>query len=681
MTPQERAARQRRSNGGGLLDFGMGVGNVAKGTWDNMNTLQKVGMAPIPVVSDIAGLLGDVQMMYEQPEERTLANAAFAALGALPFVPSVAGITTWHGSPHKWDKVDLDKVGTGEGAQAYGHGFYSAQNKNVAEDYKAMTPAADIRRSFLKELPEDADFDDLEELLSSGHFNANQESVIKALQEDDWLGFDYPSQAISAAYTDIDNYNPSPALKSAVNNSGNMYKLDIDDKSIDTMLDWDKPLSEQSSKLQDLALESGVDVSKTGGEFYRQIAFGNKPTMAASRGQKAASGLLNDAGIKGIKYLDGNSRGANKGTSNYVNFDANDVNVVSRNGDPIPDDGLLGGYSRTNKPTDVFENETRISNAGNTGNIDIAESQWSPTKYGITNFLVDEGSRGKGIGGGLLDEAIADYGDELSGAFSSKESLAAAYNRGFRGLGSNSDLDLQGLEKVRQADSSVTMKYSGKNGDPIPDEGLLGIKPEKGPDSFSGSGLLGRSDDADTFDYPPAENAGKTQIAGTKPTYEKAAKILDESAPKGKSIDYGAGLGVGAGAIQYDTFEPFPKAGFKPNFTSPEKIPSDTYSRLTNLNVLNVVPKEARDSIVKDIGRVLKPKGQAIITTRGADVMKAKGKAGPEPTSIITTIGTYQKGFKRGELVEYLQETLGNGFDVEPLGLGPAGAKITKKGN
>lgn len=216
---------------------------------------------------------------------------------------------------------------------------------------------------------------------------------------------------------------------------------------------------------------------------------------------------------------------------------------------------------------------------------------------------------------------------------------------------------------------------------PIPDEGLLGIKPEKGPDSFSGNGLLGRSDDADTFDYPPAENAGKTQIAGTKPTYEKAAKILDESAPKGKSIDYGAGLGVGAGAIKYDTFEPFPKAGFKPNFTSPEKIPSDTYSRLTNLNVLNVVPKEARDSIVKDIGRVLKPKGQAIITTRGADVMNAKGKAGPEPTSIITTIGTYQKGFKRGELVEYLKETLGNGFDVEPLGLGPAGAKITKKGN
>ena len=81
------------------MDFGMGVGNVAKGAWDNMNTLQKVGVAPIPVVSDIAGLLGDAQMMYEQPEERTLANAGFAALGALPFVP--AGLGTIGGKAAK----------------------------------------------------------------------------------------------------------------------------------------------------------------------------------------------------------------------------------------------------------------------------------------------------------------------------------------------------------------------------------------------------------------------------------------------------------------------------------------------------------------------------------------------------------------------------------------------------
>jgi len=44
--------------------------------------------------------------------------------GPLGFAP--AGITAWHGSPHKFDKFDSSKIGTGEGAQAYGHGLYLA---------------------------------------------------------------------------------------------------------------------------------------------------------------------------------------------------------------------------------------------------------------------------------------------------------------------------------------------------------------------------------------------------------------------------------------------------------------------------------------------------------------------------------------------------------------------------
>jgi len=90
MTPAERAARQRRANAGGLLDWGMGVGNVAKGAWDNMNTLQKASMAPVPIASDIAGVLGDIQMYNEQPETRGLLNYGMTALSILPGIPSVA---------------------------------------------------------------------------------------------------------------------------------------------------------------------------------------------------------------------------------------------------------------------------------------------------------------------------------------------------------------------------------------------------------------------------------------------------------------------------------------------------------------------------------------------------------------------------------------------------------------
>ena len=40
----------------------------------------------------------------------------------------VQGIRAYHGSPHDFDKFDLSKIGTGEGAQAYGHGLYFAEN-------------------------------------------------------------------------------------------------------------------------------------------------------------------------------------------------------------------------------------------------------------------------------------------------------------------------------------------------------------------------------------------------------------------------------------------------------------------------------------------------------------------------------------------------------------------------
>jgi len=46
-------------------------------------------------------------------------------------------VTAWHGSPFNFDKFDLTKLGTGEGAQAYGHGMYFAGSQKVADWYKS----------------------------------------------------------------------------------------------------------------------------------------------------------------------------------------------------------------------------------------------------------------------------------------------------------------------------------------------------------------------------------------------------------------------------------------------------------------------------------------------------------------------------------------------------------------
>ena len=75
------------------------------------------------------------------------------------------GIKAYHGSPHSFDQFSMDKIGTGEGAQAYGHGLYFAENEGVATGYRnqlsspdgfAVTATPDAHRAHLSTLQETA---------------------------------------------------------------------------------------------------------------------------------------------------------------------------------------------------------------------------------------------------------------------------------------------------------------------------------------------------------------------------------------------------------------------------------------------------------------------------------------------------------------------------------------------
>ena len=58
---------------------------------------------------------------------------------------------------------------------------------------------------------------------------------------------------------------------------------------------------------------------------------------------------------------------------------------------------------------------------------------------------------------------------------------------------------------------------------------------------------------------PPPENSQATQRKGTLPTYVKAKDFLDGLKEGGTTLDYGAGLGLGAEAMGADSFEPNPR--------------------------------------------------------------------------------------------------------------------------
>lgn len=184
-------------------------------------------------------------------------------------------------------------------------------------------------------------------------------------------------------------------------------------------------------------------------------------------------------------------------------------------------------------------------------------------------------------------------------------------------------------------------------------------------------------------------NASKTQRPGTAATYRHVHDYFDQMGAPNEGgydgvLDYGAGLGHSS---QWGhTYEPYPKEGgdFSPTYRTPGKVPAGQFNRVTNLHVLNVVPPDVRQKIVKGIGRAMAPGGHAVIMTRSKnDVDSTKNKI---PTKNgdpgAYHIGnpdkpgefTYQKGFTPDELHQYVSQHLGPRYTVKKVNLGSAPA-------
>jgi hypothetical protein len=242
----------------------------------------------------------------------------------------------------------LTKIGTGEGAQSYGHGLYFAEREGIARHYQKTTSEQDFIRKAQELYNEfDSPSDAHAELAASKDFTPGQKRLLDALEKDDWLGFDYPHQAVRAALRDAKNFDLSPETKAAVAEVGNIYKVRINANK-DHFLDWDKPLSEQSEFVRNALLNhpdpmiSGT-FAKHGeasvGAAYNRIAqrLGGERMMGppdkqygpvAYPDEALASKALAEAGIPGIKYLDQGSRGKAEGSRNYVVFDDKSVEIT-----------------------------------------------------------------------------------------------------------------------------------------------------------------------------------------------------------------------------------------------------------------------------------------------------------------------------------------------------------------
>lgn len=279
--------------------------------------------------------------------------------------PTMAELDVYHGTPHTFEPEEgaplgrfrSSKIGTGEGNQSYGYGLYLAEEPNVAKQY------ASGGGGFISTQGKDniyfngkwiQDFSDKKSAEGLAKYSMSQSAA----------GITVPEKIETLkklGRQDAAEWLEKNQNKFSVS-QGSLYKVDLPDAKIEQMLDWDKPLSEQSENVRNALKRRITDVQPIdkfdmgGGSRLRDNRMGQydktKPypwileansgngtsafglnqkdvdrmfggkdassltgeqiisRLAVTQGsQAAASEYLRSLGIPGIKYLDAGSRG------------------------------------------------------------------------------------------------------------------------------------------------------------------------------------------------------------------------------------------------------------------------------------------------------------------------------------------------------------------------------------
>jgi hypothetical protein len=309
--------------------------------------------------------IGDVMAAGEAKDAYDQGNYGMAGLlgvgAAAGLVPGVGdavqkgvkrGIRAYHGSPHDFDKFSLDKIGTGEGAQAYGHGLYFAESEGVAKSYRDdlsksaySNPNRTAHRAmFADAVPANQEVADRIVDLINQHNKTPEEAVRLVGIGKNKEYVEQNQEALTKVANNIKSALDNP-------NPGRMYEVNINANPED-FLDWDKPLSEQPESVRNAIISSGgmgdagVYQLDDRWVFHKPGDWGHAQSQedAMSALFSTATGAdvvpksnealvkLREAGIPGIKYLDAGSRGAGDGSRNYVVFDDSLIEILRKYG-------------------------------------------------------------------------------------------------------------------------------------------------------------------------------------------------------------------------------------------------------------------------------------------------------------------------------------------------------------
>jgi hypothetical protein len=283
-----------------------------------------------------------------------------AAMGGVP--RGALGMNVFQGGPHKYGPEgaakSLEHIGKGEGAQAYGWGRYDAGAEDVAAKYrKDLSNDVFVEKDGRVFDPSTLEHLNLKAGLRkhNGDINAliadpKIQNIIKENGVPDVLSGRYSQTEYQQMFSrDMAVLSDLQSRGGLTKGEGYLYKHDLPDEDIARYMDWDKPLSEQPENvraaLEKYGIDLELDAERTGEQTYNSImhkmdrdAAGGVIGRHSPGSKQAASEALGKAGIPGLKYLDGMSRGADEGTRNYVTWDQDVLDrmkMLERNGEDM----------------------------------------------------------------------------------------------------------------------------------------------------------------------------------------------------------------------------------------------------------------------------------------------------------------------------------------------------------
>jgi len=289
------------------LSYGNAIGTGKGMTYRPKDETIGAALTVAPMVAPAARMVGKGAVetgRFVAPKAGQLAEQYMVNTGG------ILPLDVYHGSPHTFPptpknplgEFDASKIGTGEGAQAFGHGIYTAESPNVARGYAeqlstAKGPLGDVAKYWRKN---------------------GGESAFRAFAKDAGLP---PAEIENTA--------------NVIRNTGNLYKVDLPDEKIAKMLDFDKHLSEQPKAVQDILLRYQKEIGGsfgTGEQTLKAIAF-ERRMKGLDDSPAAVAQQLKEMGIPGVQYLDAGSRSVAKGTRNFVVFPGEEksMTILERN--------------------------------------------------------------------------------------------------------------------------------------------------------------------------------------------------------------------------------------------------------------------------------------------------------------------------------------------------------------